>query len=70
MLRNQSLRKNLLFLVVIVAIGGCSLSSESLSLKSGWSNAEVKSSAEKCPESELFCCKKVNERSARTRPVI
>ncbi len=70
MLKNRLYLKNILFFSVLVAIGGCSLSSESLSLKAAFSHPSVKSSATKCVDGELVCCKKINERGSRTRPVI
>ncbi|WP_428658043.1 hypothetical protein [Runella sp.] len=66
MLKNKPFFKNLLFFSILVAIGGCSLSSESLSLKASINSTSVKSSATKCKEAELLCCKKC----PRTRPVI
>ncbi|WP_041341026.1 hypothetical protein [Runella slithyformis] len=70
MLKKSPFFKNLLFFSVLVAIGGCSLSSDSLSLRAGLNPPSLKSSATKCKEGDLLCCKKAAERSSRTRPVI
>lgn len=70
MLKNRPFLKNLLFFSVLIAIGGCSLSSESLSFRESMNQPSLKASATKCKEGDLLCCKKAAERSSRTRPVI
>lgn len=62
-------RKCLLFLGIIF-ISSCSVSSDSLSLKSIFNDSSIKSNTPKCKEGDMICCKKNPERCARPRPII